>query len=92
MTHHFRNGRKMTDRPDLGWLIETGSQVPCYIELGKYIAWTHDSNKALRFAREQDAQAFLDAFYVNIPGGVPKGSIKVVEHMWVGRLTALGDL
>lgn len=65
------------NRNEYGWLVEDSRNHPSGIryrmwgDLGP--EWTNDANKALRFARRQDAEAFCrddeDAWHV-------------VEHMW----------
>lgn len=41
-----------------GWLIEQRGNVPCWWD-GEG-EWTTDSRKALRFARKQDAETYID--------------------------------
>lgn len=62
---------------ETAWLIEIpGSDVvgPMYHQLEYDDEWTPDANKALRFARRQDAQAYIDYTGWTVP--------KPVEHMW----------
>lgn len=66
-----------------GWLIEIGptnATPPLYWSGGAEGVgnWTVDSLKALRFAREQDAKAFIAWQWGR--GGYP--GAKAMEHMW----------
>ena len=46
---------------ETGWLIERDPDgVWCLVYAGA-LGWTPDANKALRFARGRDAQAFAEA-------------------------------
>lgn len=66
----------MTD--ETAWLIELAGNhgVPNYFQLSYDDDWTPDANKALRFARCQDAQAYIHHIGWTEP--------KPVEHMWCG--------
>lgn len=64
---------------ETGWLIEK-DDPPVY-HLIKYDFdydehWTPDVNKALRFARREDAQAYSDHI------GWTSPPVRIVEHMW----------
>jgi len=64
----------MSEILETGWLIEhhaNGNILYLTIE-HEMVAWTPDSLKALRFAREQDAQMFAYG----------EDCDAVVEHMW----------
>lgn len=72
-----------------GWLVEVASEGgPMYLTLkheplSKWPppTWTADPNKALRFARKEDAENWGCAFRLtdNDVGA------KAVEHMWIER-------
>ena len=67
---------------EVGWLIEINEQAgPTYFQLVVDDQWTRDSLAALRFARKQDAEA-----YINDIGWT---RAVAVEHMW---LDPSGDL
>lgn len=59
---------------ETGWLIEhhKGGDIFYLTIENEGVAWTRDSLKALRFAREQDAQMFAYG----------EDCDKVAEHMW----------
>lgn len=61
---------------ETAWLIEIAGNhgVPNYYQLEYDNDWTPDANKALRFARRQDAQAYINHIGWTEP--------KPVEHMW----------
>lgn len=81
----------MTDQT--AWLIEAAG--PCYIgissvggggSVSKCVRWTDDANKALRFSREEDADAALYAFRGLMPELFPTcfpTFPKAVEHGWL---------
>lgn len=77
---------KAAARDEIGWLIEGEDRdgVPIYftLERGDGEGWmsdfTHDSVKALRFARSVDANNFANAYI----DGLECVPCKVVEHMW----------
>ena len=66
----------VTVADEVGWLIELADKqgVPSYHQLEYDDDWTSDANKALRFARREDAQAYIDHIGWTEP--------KPVEHMW----------
>jgi hypothetical protein len=66
--------KKSTD--ETAWLIELAGNhgVPNYHQLKYDDDWTPDANKALRFARREDAQAYIEHIGWTEP--------KPVEHMW----------
>jgi hypothetical protein len=61
----------------IGWLVEK-DDPPVYATVSDDYDehWTADANKALRFARQQDAQAYSDHV------GWTSPPVRVVEHMW----------
>lgn len=66
-----------------GWLIENGSNTQTMYrcinnDTGMSIEWTPDANKALRFARREDAQAF--AYH-------DEDAARIAEHAWIAGLT-----
>jgi len=64
---------------EYGWLIEMGDP-PVYhiVSTQDYDRhWTPDANKALRFARREDAQAYSDHV------GWTSPPVRVVEHGWI---------
>jgi len=62
---------------EAGWLIEK-DDPPVYAVLSDDFDehWTDDAEKALRFARREDAQAYVDHI------GWTSPPVRVVEHMW----------
>ena len=66
----------MEDQVETGWLIEmTATSIPMWWaahSCGEG-AWTNDSNKAVRFSREQDAMAVIK--YNNLMANA-------TEHQW----------
>ena len=60
---------------ETAWLIETdeGGSIN-YFQLAHDDDWSFDANKALRFARREDAQAYIDHIGWTEP--------RPVEHMW----------
>lgn len=69
---------------ETAWLVERGdSGPPRYrtMEQGS-IVWTDDVNKALRFARRQDAEMFC---------AEDADAWRVVEHMWTGPAVETSD-
>jgi len=85
---------------ELAWVIEASwSQPgsPAYLfvrtdERGTHFAWTPEWNyttdhqQALRFARKQDADAFVRALWPLIPqlfnGPTPVPQPRIAEHKW----------
>lgn len=63
---------------ETAWLIEMGDP-PVYHQLEYDDDWTPDVNKALRFAREQDAKQYVEHIGWTFP------NVRVVEHMWPAR-------
>lgn len=63
-------------KDETAWLIEVmgDNETPTYHQLVHDDDWTFDANKALRFARREDAQAYIDHIGWTVP--------KPVEHMW----------
>lgn len=61
-----------------GWLIEKyGPPVYYFVTSGDYDDhWTRDAGSALRFARQEDARAYVDHI------GWTSPPVRVVEHMW----------
>jgi len=75
-----------------GWLIECNIASGAPFWLKPDGEGTNDSNDALRFSRETDAQGFLDSFLVAKYGKDTMGIFKrhyskekysVTEHMWL---------
>lgn len=65
---------------ETGWLIENGGAAQTLYrfinnDMGMSIEWTPDPDKALRFARKEDAQAF--AYH-------DEDAARIAEHMWCG--------
>lgn len=65
---------------ETGWLIENGGAAQTLYrcinnDMGMSIEWTPDPDKALRFARKEDAQAF--AYH-------DEDAVRIAEHMWCG--------
>jgi hypothetical protein len=75
---------EVEEADETGWLIELKGQTPQWavILAADYDEhWTTDASKALRFAREQDAQAYID--HIGWTDAFP------TEHMWTApRLPA----
>ena len=71
---------------ETGWLIEhqDTSKGVRYMTLRYDVPgfWTEDSLKALRFARKQDADDFLE-YFAPIEGEMDKA----VEHQWSDPMT-----
>lgn len=71
-------------REALGWLIEKDNPPVYHLLSADYDEqWTGDAGRAVRFAREEDAQAYVDHVGWTTP------PVRVVEHMWPA-LTAPG--
>lgn len=63
-------------KDETGYLIERyNNSVLTYWTGESMDSWSHDSIKALRFARFEDGQKFVSRFL--------NGIGNVVEHMWV---------
>lgn len=71
-------GIKVTD--EKGWLIERAPDgFPVWLQLDwSDTLWTTNSAEALRFAREVDAQRYVERH-------VPE-FVRITEHMWLGRI------
>jgi len=74
--------RTKAERDETGWLIEDAASAvsaPMYVFLSESrlqpTDWTRDHNKALRFARKQDATAFAHQF-------LELASVRIAEHGW----------
>lgn len=63
---------------EVGWLIEANDPPSyCMLSDDDYDEhWTDDTNKALRFARREDAQAYSNHI------GWTSPPVRIVEHMW----------
>lgn len=71
-------------RDKSGWLIEMNDPPVYHLLSADYDdQWTGDVSRAVRFAREEDAQAYVDHVGWTTP------PVRVVEHMWPA-LTAPG--
>lgn len=71
-----------------GWLIEK-DDPPVYAVLSDDYDehWTPDANKALRFARQEDAQAYINHI------GWTSPPVRCAEHMWPAlRITPRGGV
>lgn len=75
----------MTDNPsslaeakdETGWLIEMNDPPVYHIVSSDHDEhWTADANAALRFARREDAQAYVEHI------GWTSPPVRVAEHMW----------
>jgi len=63
-----------------GWLIEKDDPpVYCVLSDDYDEHWTNDANRALRFARQEDAQAYSDHI------GWTSPPVRIAEHMWPER-------
>ena len=60
-----------------GWIIEQ-DDPPIYhtVSSDHDEHWTSDVNKALRFARKKDAEAYVDHVGWTVP------PVRIAEHMW----------
>lgn len=67
----------MDELEAIGWLIEKGDPPVYHLVSNDYDEhWSVDANKALRFARREDAQAYSDHI------GWTSPPVRVVEHTW----------
>jgi hypothetical protein len=66
---------------ETGWLIELKGGTPSWFQLGDGDNWTSDSLKALRFARKQDADAYIE--------DIGWTEAFASEHEWSDRRAAL---
>jgi hypothetical protein len=67
---------------ETGWLIELRGRVPTWFRLtGEEPHWTSDSHEALRFARKQDAEAYI--------ADVGWTEAFATEHVWVDPADAV---
>jgi hypothetical protein len=84
---HPEAGERERAQRETAWLIENsdgGSPVYWSLTLDEEApGWTHDAGKALRFARAEDAQAYIDDIGWTEP--------RPVEHEWVGPPRALAS-
>ncbi|MBI1213636.1 MAG: hypothetical protein GC190_19430 [Alphaproteobacteria bacterium] len=65
-------------QPEYGWLIEHGQSEPSRPRYwGGVHGWTYDNLKAVRFAREIDAQSQAEA----MDDGAPD-NYRIKEHGW----------
>lgn len=78
MLHADRRRMSIGGPSEVAWLIELAGNhgAPNYFQLEHDNDWTSDANRALRFARRQDAQAYIYHIGWTEP--------KPVEHMWLG--------
>ena len=62
---------------ETGWIIENEDPPVYHTISGDHDEhWTSDVNKALRFARKEDAEAYIDHVGWTVP------PIRAAEHMW----------
>lgn len=63
----------------MGWLIERGPDgFPEWLQLDwSDTRWTTNSNEALRFAREIDAQRYVERHVTDM--------VRITEHRWLER-------
>lgn len=67
---------------ETAWLIETDG--PTYWTGGGE-AFSNDPNKAIRFARAEDAQRVIDGGRAgSVLGNTSSRLCRAVEHMWLG--------
>lgn len=74
-TTHPPRRRRGVKKVESGWLLERredGKIIWLMLDLGMW-DWTEDSSKALRFAREKDADAMSD---------IISDAEYVTEHQW----------
>jgi hypothetical protein len=74
-----RRDKRLSAADETAWLIELapGRGTPTWwgrVDDEDILGWTTDNQKAIRFAREQDAQAIIDDTGWN--------DVKATEHMW----------
>ena len=78
-------GRAARYPEEFGWLVEMNDCGPLYYsyeatdEDCPWGGFGRDVNKAVRFARKQDAEALIKVV------GWPPGHVRAVEHMWGGE-------
>lgn len=83
---------------ETAWVIEASFMPPHYIEVRDLgcveFHWTDDANKALRFARKQDAEAVLDLLFEStlpfrqlVCGPFPQPQAR--QHVWCDRVPEL---
>jgi hypothetical protein len=64
-----------------GWLIEgrhsLGVGANYWVAGPRCSRWTRDAGQALRFARQRDAEAFIEWYFFDGARGA-----RAVEHMW----------
>lgn len=85
---------------ECGWLIEHSGEILdgvrgqvswLFVQMkfegygAREFGFTHDANKALRFARREDAEAVLAMHLGMAPPEWYSKSYSVTEHMWVDR-------
>jgi hypothetical protein len=62
---------------ETAWLIEQDDPPVYHLVSGDHDeCWTSDVNKALRFARKEDAEAYIDHVGWTVP------PVRAAEHMW----------
>jgi hypothetical protein len=70
---------------EYAWLIEEMGNLRWIMVSDDFFVWTNDANKALRFARQEDAKHALSAILSLVPhlcdGSFP---LDVTDHMWCG--------
>lgn len=70
------------NEPESGWLIEKDDPPVYTVLTADYDEhWTSDASKALRFARQEDAQAYSDHI------GWTSPPVRVAEHIWADKRT-----
>lgn len=69
-----------TPSSEAGWLIEDAdsrASKPAYLSFsGRVVEWVLDHNKAIRFARREDAEAFALMWNGTVDG------LRIAEHQW----------
>lgn len=68
------------EEAETGWLIESDVNGPVYHRAGGAV--TRNAAEALRFARQQDAEAFIRAYGPNQYDSVLTPPWRAVEHRW----------
>lgn len=69
-------------KDELAWLVERDSPAEYAYMDDMGIQWTSDPNKAMRFARRDDAEMFAAG---------SDDAVRVCEHMWCSSPTTRGD-
>ncbi|MFX5084537.1 hypothetical protein ABTC40_18025, partial [Acinetobacter baumannii] len=64
---------------EVGWLVESDDNGPLY---HKASGTTRSAADALRFARKEDAEAYIRAHGPNYLNSVSTPAWKAVEHRW----------